>query len=84
MAGLSRPAFPFLSMKSTENQPDAARVPECYTVAQLCRRLNLGRTTVSHALNRGDLEHFRIGARVLVPAPAVVAWLDRHRVRCRA
>jgi excisionase family DNA binding protein len=58
-------------------------LPACFSVAELCRRTGLGRTTVSQALSRGDLEHYRIGARVVIPEPAVVSWLEAHRISKR-
>ncbi|MBU6183619.1 MAG: helix-turn-helix domain-containing protein [Verrucomicrobia bacterium] len=65
------------------NQDANKQVPTCFSVAELCRRTGLGRTTVSQALSRGDLEHYRIGARVVIPEPAVVAWLESHRISKR-
>jgi hypothetical protein len=42
-----------------------------------------GRTTVSQALSRGDLEHYRVGSRVVIPEPAVLSWLESHRISKR-
>jgi len=57
-----------------------AAVPHCFTIKQLMDRTGLGRTTISQALSRGDLEHYRIGARAVIPETAVVQWLEAHRI----
>jgi excisionase family DNA binding protein len=83
-AGLTAPPFFFFCMSNSKDQTNKApELPVCYSVAEVCRRTGLGRTTVSQALSRGDLEHYRIGSRALIPAGAVVAWLERHRVARR-
>jgi excisionase family DNA binding protein len=66
-----------------EQTNKAPELPVCYSVAEVCRRTGLGRTTVSQALSRGELEHYRIGSRALIPSGAVVAWLESHRVARR-
>jgi excisionase family DNA binding protein len=58
-------------------------LPVCYNVGEVCQRTGLSRATVSRALSSGDLEHYRIGSRAVIPAAAVVAWLERHRVARR-
>ena len=58
----------------------AEELPQCYSVAQLCDRTGLSRATVSRALSRGELEHYRIGSRAVIPAPAVMLWLERNKV----
>ena len=57
-----------------------ATVPQCLSIKQLMERTGLGRTTVSQALSRGDLEHYRLGSRVAIPEAAAVAWLESHRI----
>jgi excisionase family DNA binding protein len=59
--------------------------PELLTVAQAAARLGLQPSTVYDlcAGARPHLEHVRVGpgrGKILVPAPAVAAYLDRCRV----
>jgi excisionase family DNA binding protein len=70
-------------MKSQDTNK-ADTLPRCYSIEDLCERLSISRRTISRALAAGDLEHFRLGARVVVPEPAAVAWLERCRIRGRA
>jgi excisionase family DNA binding protein len=68
-------------------KPDANKtetLPRCYSVRELCERLSISRRTVCRALAGGDLEHYRVGSRVVVPEPAAVAWLECCRIRGRA
>jgi excisionase family DNA binding protein len=67
-------------MLNKAKETNTAELPKCYSVAQLCERTGLSRATVSRALNCGDLEHYRMGSRVLIPELAAVAWLERHRI----
>jgi excisionase family DNA binding protein len=67
-------------MSNSEASKMGTGLPVCLSVAEVCRQTGLGRTTISQALSRGDLEHYRIGARAVIPAASVVAWLERHRV----
>lgn len=55
-------------------------VPRCLTVAELATRLRVSRKTVSRALSAGSLEHYRIGARAVIPEPAALAWVESFRI----
>lgn len=71
-------------MSTRPGQPaDPATVPQCLSIKQLMQRTGLGRTLISQALSRGDLEHFRVGGRALIPAAAAAAWLETHRITKR-
>jgi len=70
-------------MSNLGSKQTTGGVPRCFTVAELCRVTGLGRTTVSQALGRGDLEHYRIGARVVIPETAIITWLESHRISRR-
>jgi excisionase family DNA binding protein len=55
-------------------------LPQVFSIAQLCERLGLSRRTLTAALSSGELEHYRVGSRALIPEPAVVAWLEARRI----
>jgi excisionase family DNA binding protein len=76
-------AAPFFFFCMSNQHKETYSLPTCFSVAELCRRTGLGRTTVSQALSRGDLEHYRVGSRVVIPEPAVVSWLESHRISKR-
>ena len=82
VAGLTAPA-PFFFFCMSNQHKETYSLPTCFSVAELCRRTGLGRTTVSQALSRGDLEHYRVGSRVVIPEPAVLSWLESHRISKR-
>jgi excisionase family DNA binding protein len=69
-------------MKSQDTNK-AETLPKCYTVRELCERLGVSRWTIGRALSAGELDHYRLGARVVVAEPAAVAWLERCRIRGR-
>ena len=46
------------------------------TVEQAARLLGLGRTAAYDAARRGELPTRRLGRRLLVPVPALLAWLE--------
>lgn len=51
-----------------------------FTVAELAEHLRLSRRTVERAIWAGDLEHYRLGARIIINETAVNTWLGAHRV----
>jgi excisionase family DNA binding protein len=55
-------------------------LPRVFSIAELGARLGLSRRTITAALSSGELEHYRVGARALIPEPAVVAWLEARRI----
>jgi excisionase family DNA binding protein len=48
------------------------------TVAQAAQVLGVGRTAAYEAARRGELPTRRLGRRLLVPVPALLAWLGGH------
>ncbi len=78
--GRTNCAAPFFFFCMSNQHKETYSLPNCFSVAELCRRTGLGRTTVSQALSRGDLEHYRVGSRVVIPEPAVLSWLESHRI----
>lgn len=60
------------------NKP--AALPRVFSIGSLADHLGLSRRTVCRALSSGELEHYRVGARALIPEPAALAWLESQRV----
>lgn len=54
-----------------------------FSIASLAERLGLSRRTITAALSSGDLEHYRVGSRALIPESAAVAWLESKRISKR-
>ena len=46
------------------------------SVEEVASLLGLGRTAAYEAARRGDIPSRRLGRRVLIPVPALLAWLD--------
>jgi excisionase family DNA binding protein len=46
------------------------------TIEQTAKLLGLGRTAAYDAARRGELPTRRLGRRLLVPVPALLAWLE--------
>jgi excisionase family DNA binding protein len=61
------------------NKPSAL-LPQCFTVAELAGRLSVSRRTVERALWSGELEHYRLGARIIIAEPAAFSWLNARRI----
>ena len=59
------------------------KVPRCFTVDQLAEQINVSRRTVERAVWSGELEHYRLGARIVIPETAASLWLESHRIRSR-
>ncbi len=55
-------------------------LPQCFTVAELAGRLSVSRRTVERALWSGELEHYRLGARIVIAEPAAFSWLNARRI----
>lgn len=62
------------------NKAAPAGLPVVFSIAELGARLGLSRRTITAALSSGELEHYRVGSRALIPEPAVVAWLEARRI----
>lgn len=58
----------------------APKLPRCFSIKQLVDHLSLSRTTISRAISTGELEHYRIGSRAVIPETAVLKWLEARRV----
>ena len=48
------------------------------TIEQTAQLLGLGRTAAYDAARRGELPTRRLGRRLLVPVPALLAWLEAN------
>jgi excisionase family DNA binding protein len=48
------------------------------TIEQAAQVLGLGRTAAYDAARRGELPTRRLGRRLLVPVPALLAWLGAN------
>ena len=48
------------------------------TIEQTAKLLGLGRTAAYDAARRGELPTRRLGRRLLVPVPALLAWLEAN------
>jgi excisionase family DNA binding protein len=48
------------------------------TIDQTAKLLGLGRTAAYDAARRGELPTRRLGRRLLVPVPALIAWLEAN------
>lgn len=48
------------------------------TIERTARLLGLGRTAAYDAARRGELPTRRLGRRLLVPVPALLAWLEAN------
>ena len=64
--------------KPAQNTP--ANLPRLFSIQQVAEHTGLSRRTVVRALSDGDLEHYRMGARAVIPETAIIAWLEANRV----
>jgi len=67
----------------TISQEIPKTLPRCFSLRTLAEHLSLSRRTLERALAAGELEHYRLGGRAVVPEPAVVSWLESRRVGIR-
>jgi hypothetical protein len=58
-------------------------LPRVWSLNDLAAHLGLSRRTLNYALAAGELDHYRVGSRALIPEPAVIAWLESQRVSRR-
>jgi excisionase family DNA binding protein len=79
-AGLTGPGPFSFFMAIQEANKAAAGLPVVFSIAELGARLGLSRRTITGALSSGELEHYRVGSRALIPEPAAVAWLEARRI----
>jgi len=47
-----------------------------YSIAEACRLLSVGRTTIYSAIKNGDLKTCKAGRRTLVTAEALQLWIE--------
>ena len=67
-------------MANQETSKAVPGLPVVFSIADLGARLGLSRRTITAALSSGELEHFRVGSRALIPEPSAVAWLEARRI----
>ena len=58
--------------------PDPGEPKYLLTIADLCERLSLGRSTIYQLLGANTWPVIRVGKSVRVRASDVEAWLERH------
>jgi excisionase family DNA binding protein len=61
------------------NEPKPT-LPKCMSIQQVAEHVGVSRRTIVRVLGTGDLEHYRIGARAVIPETAVVKWLESQRL----
>jgi excisionase family DNA binding protein len=66
-------------MSAAANNPPPA-LPRLFSIKQVAEHTGLSRRTIVSALSSGDLEHYRVGSRAIIPEPAIVAWLESKRI----
>ncbi len=54
---------------------DRAAEPLGYSIEEFAKRVGIGRTLAYQAASRGEIPTRRIGNRLIVPKPALDAWL---------
>ncbi|MBU0726662.1 MAG: helix-turn-helix domain-containing protein [Alphaproteobacteria bacterium] len=47
----------------------------CYSIDDFCKATSLGRTLVKELIKSGELPHFKLGRRVLIPLKAAIEFL---------
>jgi excisionase family DNA binding protein len=67
-------------MANQETSKAAQGLPVVFSIADLGARLGLSRRTITAALSSGELEHYRVGSRALIPESSAVAWLEARRI----
>jgi excisionase family DNA binding protein len=60
--------------RATEPDPEPWKV--AYSVPEAAAALGVGTTTIYQAVRSGALDHRWLGAKLLIPRVALVAWLD--------
>jgi len=62
-----------------DSEPHGGTVaPVCVSVADACRALSIGRTTIYQLVKDGELRLFKLGARSLIPAQDLHALVSRR------
>jgi excisionase family DNA binding protein len=65
---------------STPAKTQTPTLPRLFSIKQVCERTGLSRRTIVSALSSGDLEHYRVGSRAIIPETAIIAWLESKRI----
>jgi excisionase family DNA binding protein len=60
----------------TEPRLDGLEHRITITIEEAARLLGLGRTAAYEAARRGQIPSRRLGRRIVVPVPALLAWLQ--------
>ena len=62
--------------QATQPQLDGLAGQATITIDQTAQLLGLGRTAAYEAARRGQFPTRRLGRRLVVPVPALLAWLE--------
>lgn len=65
--------------QDTQPQLDQLAKRTTLTIEQTAQLLGLGRTAAYEAARRGQFPTRRLGRRLVVPVPALMAWLGTSR-----
>ena len=52
-----------------------------YSIAESCEQLGVSRTTFNVLMQKGEIAFVKVGARTIIPASELGAYLERHTVR---
>jgi excisionase family DNA binding protein len=55
--------------------------PLAFNIPDFCRLIGVGRSTVYHMMNRGEIEVVQIGRRKLVTRETALALLESNKVK---
>ncbi len=64
--------------QATQPRLDQLASQATISVEQTATLLGLGRTAAYEAARRGEFPTRRLGRRLVVPVPALLAWLEAH------
>lgn len=69
-------------MKKTKiNKTDGTDgLPRVMTVSEAARWLRVSRRTVERALWSGEMGHYRIGVRIVIPESSLASYLEARKV----
>jgi len=65
---------------TAKSQTPTLALQRCFSIKEVCEHVGLSRRTITGALATGDLEHYRVGSRLVIPESAVVKWLESQRI----
>jgi excisionase family DNA binding protein len=61
-------------------EPAIPLIRLAYTIGEAALALSLSRSRIYELLACGEITACKIGRRTVIPAPELIAFLDRHRV----